>query len=149
MKKIAHSIFVILLSFVVFLTTTGFNVFHHKCNHLNNNQYSIFLEYNCCHQFSLGVSFREKENNELSFNKEDCCSTRSSYLKNENPFQVNFIQQLDIPVDFVNIQYNIESVQQNPFVEVSDFNYDINGPPLIDKHFFFLIYKLKLAPPSC
>ncbi len=149
MKKIAKNMMIVLLSLIVFITTSGFSIFKHHCNHMNNNQNSIFLEYNCCHKFTLGARFAQQGHNELTIDKEGCCKTHSSFLKNENPFQLSVVQQLEVPQDFEIILLNCEETLLELSTYNVDFNYDINGPPLIDKQFLFMVHQLKLAPPSC
>jgi hypothetical protein len=149
MKKIASKLLVVLLSLVVFVTTSGFSIFNHHCNYRKTTTTSVFLEVDCCNHYSFGVKLKSPDAHDLSIDREACCKTNRVFHKIENPFEKNVQQKIEIPFETFNFSSLLENKVDEEFFDKIDLSYVANGPPLINRKLLFYINQLKLAPPSC
>lgn len=149
MKKLIQKIVVSILSLIVFVTTSGFYTFQHRCIHDSDVQNSIFLELNCCHQYSLGHIFSTHVS-VLTIDQANCCKTESNYYKLNSPFEENVSKKIQHSFERNPVIKDIRENTHNIALHSTKHPaYAINGPPLIGKQFLFFVHQLKLSPPVC
>ena len=148
-------IFTVFFAVMIFITSTGFNVYHHHCNTNKTNSYSVFFDNTTCdhsekhhhlkhtHSTSCCGDYEvtECENN---FEEKECCEILKTYHKVEIQ---NKVEKSVKHFEFSAVEFFILATlfDFSTTENFSDIIIDKESPPLLfGKDLIYFIKKIKI-----